>query len=287
MIGPMQNDEWKIHNSRPENRMKSAVTISLVPEAKAGPFVFHDDLPTACRTAKELGFDAIELFAPGPDAVPANELKSLLDDHGISLAAVGTGAGWVRHKLSLTSPDKGLRRKAVDFVKSMMDYGAPFGAPAIIGSMQGRWGDGVDRDTGFVHLVESLRSLGDRPLLYEPLNRYETNFATRLEDGVRLLEMVDRKPVKLLADLFHMNIEETNLAEALRAAGPQIGHVHLADSNRRPAGYGHTHFAPIAMALHEIGYAGYVSAEAFPYPDSRGAAEATIRAFQAHFRASR
>jgi sugar phosphate isomerase/epimerase len=263
--------------------MKSAVTVSLVPEAKAGPFVFHDDLPGACRTAKELGFDAIELFAPGPDEVPANELRSILDDHGLGLAAVGTGAGWVRHKLTLSNPSASERRKAVDFVKSMMDYGAAFGAPAIIGSMQGRLGDGMDRESGLANLVESLRSLADRPLLYEPLNRYETNFATRLEDGVRLLEKVSGDSVKLLADLFHMNIEEVNLADALRAAGPRIGHVHLADSNRRPAGYGHTDFAPVGRALREIGYAGTVSAEAFPYPDSRGAAEATIRAFRAYF----
>ncbi len=267
--------------------MKSAVTVSLVPEAKSGPFVFHDDLPGACRTAKELGFDAIELFAPGPDAVPENELRTILNDHGLMLAAVGTGAGWVRHKLTLSNTSAGERRKAVDFVKSMIDYGAAFGASAIIGSMQGRWGDGMDRETGMANLIESLRTLADRPLLYEPLNRYETNFATRLEDGVRLLEMVKSESLKLLADLFHMNIEETNLADALRAAGPHIGHVHLADSNRRPAGYGHTDFAPIGRVLNEIGYAGFVSAEAFPHPDSRGAAEATIRAFRTHFCAKR
>ena len=49
--------------------------------------------------------------------------------------------------------------------------------------------------------------------------------------------------MKLLADLFHMNIEEANLAEAIRAAGSHIGHVHFADSNRRAAGMGHTDFA--------------------------------------------
>ena len=263
--------------------MKSAVTVSLVPEAKAGPFVFHDDLPGACRTARELGFDAIELFAPGPDAVSVDVLRSHLSENGLSLAAVGTGAGWVRHKLSLSSPDSAVRTRAVDFVKSMMDYGAAFGAPAIIGSMQGRWGEGLDREKGQAHLIESLRALGDRPLLYEPLNRYETNFATRLEDGLHLLEQVGTKAIQLLADLFHMNIEETNLADAIRTAGPRIGHVHLADSNRRPAGFGHTDFQPIATALKEIGYARFISAEAFPYPDSRGAAEATIRAYRNYF----
>lgn len=266
--------------------MKSAVTISLVPEAKAGPFVFHDDLPAACRIARELGFDAIELFAPGPDAVAVAELRAILADHALALAAIGTGAGWVRHQLTLSHRDASVRAKAIDFVKSMIDYGANFQAPAIIGSMQGRWGDGTDRTTATGYLVESLTRLSQcaPTLLYEPLNRYETNFATRLDDGIALLNKVGQGNVKLLADLFHMNIEERDLAEAIRSAGRSIGHVHLADSNRRPAGCGHTDFAPVGAALQEIGYSGYISAEAFPFPDSRGAAEATIDAYRRYFR---
>ena len=73
------------------NLMKSAITISLVTEAKGGPFVYWDDLPAACRQAAELGFHAIELFAPGPDAVSTPELASLLHGHKLKLAAVGTG----------------------------------------------------------------------------------------------------------------------------------------------------------------------------------------------------
>jgi sugar phosphate isomerase/epimerase len=81
-----------------------------------------------------------------------------------------------------------------------------------------------------------------------------------------------------------MNIEEADVAAAIRAGGKHIGHVHLADSNRRPAGFGHTDFGPIAQALRDIGYGGYVSAEAFPHPDSHAAARATIAAFNKHFR---
>ena len=77
-----------------------------------------------------------------------------------------------------------------------------------------------------------------------------------------------------------MSIEESNIADAIRAAGSQIGHVHLADSNRRPAGLGHTDFKPVFAALKEIGYGGYVSAEAFPYPNPEAAAEQTIRAIR-------
>jgi sugar phosphate isomerase/epimerase len=90
--------------------------------------------------------------------------------------------------------------------------------------------------------------------------------------------------VKLLADLFHMNIEEVDLAESLRRAGQHVGHVHLADSNRQAAGRGHTSFGPIAAALRQIGFSGYCSAEVLPLPDPLGAATATIEAFDKFFR---
>jgi sugar phosphate isomerase/epimerase len=86
--------------------------------------------------------------------------------------------------------------------------------------------------------------------------------------------------VKLLADLYHMNIEEANLADALRKAGPHVGHIHFADSNRRAAGFGHTDFAPIVAALRDVGYGGYLSAEALPLPDTDTAAKQTIESFR-------
>jgi sugar phosphate isomerase/epimerase len=90
--------------------------------------------------------------------------------------------------------------------------------------------------------------------------------------------------VLLLADLFHMNIEEADMAAALRQGRGAIGHVHFVDSNRRPAGMGHLDYAPIAQALRDIGYDRYASAEALPYPDALGAARQTITAFRKLFR---
>ena len=266
--------------------MRSAVTISLVPEARGGPFVYWDDLAAGCRAAAALGFDAVEVFPPGPDAVDPDELRALLDDNGLSLAAVGTGAGWVKHKLSLTSPDDAVRDKAVAFVRSMMDFAAKFDAPAIIGSMQGKWDGAVSKPVALRYLGNALFKLDQHAadlgtaLLYEPLNRYETNLVNTLGDAVQLLTGAALQHVKILADLYHMNIEETNLADALRVAGPLVGHVHFADSNRRAAGLGHTDFAPIVAALVEIGYAGYLSAEVLPLPDADTAARQTIASFR-------
>jgi sugar phosphate isomerase/epimerase len=270
--------------------IKSSVTVSLVPEARGGPFVFWDDLPAACRQAKQLGFDAVEIFFPGPDALAPKDLRTLLDDHGLVLAAVGTGAGWVKHKLNLTLPDAGARTQARAFIKSMIDFAGPLGAPAIIGSMQGRSGQEVDRATAHRYLVEALDDLGEHahdysvPLIFEPINRYETNLINSIESGVQLIESLSTRNVMLLADLFHMNIEEANVPASIRAGAGHIGHLHFVDSNRCPAGFGHLDYPPIAAALASIGFSGYASAEALPYPDPDRAAQQTMWAFSRYFR---
>ena len=270
--------------------MKSAVTISLVPEARGGPFVFWDDLDAACRSAAEMGFDAVEIFPPGPEVFAGDSIKSTLARHNLELAAVGTGAGWVKHKLTLTSPDADERMRAAGFIRSIIDAAADFGAPAIIGSMQGRWGGNVSRDAAMTHLRDALDVLGkhagDRgtTLLYEPLNRYETNLCNTVGEAAELLSGLATDRVRVLADLFHMNIEESDLAAAIRVNAKWIGHVHLADSNRRPALLGHTDFAAVATALREVGYSRYISAECLPCPDSHAAAYMTIEMFNARFR---
>ena len=73
--------------------IRTAVTVSLVPEAQGGPFVFWDGLEDAFEQAAAIGFDAVEIFAPGPDAVDRDQLKALVDKTGRAVAAVLALAG--------------------------------------------------------------------------------------------------------------------------------------------------------------------------------------------------
>jgi sugar phosphate isomerase/epimerase len=258
--------------------MKSAVTISLVADAKGGPFVFWDDLADACAQAGKLGFDAIEIFPPSAEALNAREVRGLLDTFGLKLAAAGTGAGWVKHKLRLTDPDPEVRRRAREFAGGIIAAAGELGAPAIIGSMQGRCEGGLARDRTLDWLGQALENLSGlsarhhQVLLYEPLNRYETDVFTRQGEAAAFLRSLNSKNILLLCDLFHMNLEERSIADALREAGPLVGHIHWADSNRQAMGLGHTDVAPIMAALRAIDYNGYLSAEVLPLPDSFAAA---------------
>jgi sugar phosphate isomerase/epimerase len=267
--------------------MRSSVTISLLNEARGGPFVFWDDLSAGCAHAAELGFDAVELFAPSADFVEKLRADEIVRSHGLKLAAAGTGAGWLLHQLTLTNSDQRIRRAARAFIGSLIDWAASMRAPAIIGSMQGR---PADREAALGYLAEELGSLNEHAaargvrLFYEPLNRFETNLINRVDDGVEFLSRHKLKNVRLLADLFHMNIEEVSIAKAIETGGKWIGHVHLADSNRRAMGFGHTAVRPVARALQNIDYKGYVSAEVLPWPNSVEAAQQTLKCFRRYFR---
>jgi sugar phosphate isomerase/epimerase len=271
--------------------MRSAITLCLVPEAREGPFVFHVDsanggLEVGCRTAAELGFDAVEIFPGSAADVPVDALRRILAAHGLTVAAVGTGAGWLKHRLHLCHPDASVRDRACEFIARIIDVAGDLGAPAIIGSMQGRSGEGVSHDTALVMLADALGRLGERasqrgqPLLYEPLNRYETDLFNRQREAATFLTLHGLHDVKLLCDLFHMNIEEADPAAALAAVGDRVGHVHWADSNRRAMGMGHTDPRPIVAALRSIGYTGFLSAEIFPLPTPLDAARQSIKSIR-------
>jgi sugar phosphate isomerase/epimerase len=264
--------------------IKSSITFSAVPEAQGGPFVYWGSLEESMRSAKDLGFDAIEIFPPSPDYFQTIDAAKLAQQTGLEIAAVGTGAGWLKHKLSLADAEPQVRARAMEFLSSMLVAATQLQAPMIIGSMQGRSGPGVSKTQSKEFLREGLERLDAQAkaiggnILYEPLNRYETDQCNTLAQGTELI--CGLSSTKLLADWFHMNIEEADMVESILKAGTAIGHVHFADTNRLAVGSGHLSVQPLIDALGQIGYRGFLSAEVFPLPDSQSAAERTIRSFK-------
>ena len=212
-----------------------------------------------------LGFDGIELSAAALD-LPPRELEEIFADSPVQAANIaGSGA--------LLDPDPAERAAAKDLMRRRLDLAATLGAVGLLTVPQfgsaPRLPDLSPYKTGaelekelFVEQLEELapaaRDAGV-PIFLEPLNRYEQHLVNRLEQGVAFAEQVDG--VEIMADFFHMNIEEADIAASIRAAGPHIVHVHVADSQRLQPGKGHLDFRPGFAALKEAGYDGYLGIE--------------------------
>jgi sugar phosphate isomerase/epimerase len=116
-------------------------------------------------------------------------------------------------------------------------------------------------------LLDGLHALGTRALsagtqIYlEPLNRYEDYLVNRLDQAVSLVEEVGLPSVRVVADFFHMDIEEVDISRSLTAAAPYLGHVQVSDSNRLEPGAGHLDWTPALHTLDTIGYDGYLALE--------------------------
>ena len=212
-----------------------------------------------------LGYDAVELGGELPLA-EAERVRDLVEEAGMAVSSICPS---FTAKRDLSHPDREVREHAVRYVRELADLANAVGAPTVIiaptaflrnqpiASEEEEWGWAVDsiRAGG-----EYANSLGVN-LTLECWNRYGTYLLNRLEQAVRLWHETELSNGGVMADTYHMNIEERSLPEAIREAGELLPHVHLSDSNRAAPGHGHTDFESILRALLDIGYPGYLTFE--------------------------
>jgi sugar phosphate isomerase/epimerase len=182
----------------------------------------------------------------------------------------------------LSSPDEAERALAIQYGKEGIDFAVAVGAPILIvlpvpagrtaplgnpdneaewlSSAKIEWDNAVDSVKQMAEYAQECGII----LAVEPINRYETFLLTTVDDALRFVADVGAENVKLNLDVFHMNIDEANPAEAVRKAGAMLVHMHVADSNREAPGRGHTDFTAIIRALHEIGFNGTIVLEPVP-----------------------
>lgn len=116
-------------------------------------------------------------------------------------------------------------------------------------------------------LVDALRELGKHgeevgaTVFLEPLNRYEDFMINTLADASSVVDEVGSPHVAVIADTFHMSVEESDTGAAIRACGSRIQHVQLGDSNRLEPGAGHYDWTDTLDALDAIGYDGWLAME--------------------------
>jgi sugar phosphate isomerase/epimerase len=259
--------------------------LSIVLSTNVAQFqavAFKGDFEANVAKIAGWGYDGVELAIRDPRLVDGEELARIVSAHGLAVPAIGTGQAWGEEGLSYTDPDPAVRAAAVERTQSHIPFAARMEAIVIIGLLRGTVRPGVDHTQAMEWLVDALQRCcaAAQPhsvrLCLEPLNRYETGLIHTVAEGLDLIERVGAGNLGLLLDTFHMNIEERDLAGAIRAAGERCFHVHVADSNRWYPGAGHMDFRHLLAVLDEVGYTGYVSGEFMPLPDADTAAERAI-----------
>lgn len=234
----------------------------------------------AVRSAADLGYDGVELAVRDPTEIDADGVLRAVRDAGLAVPVIGTGQAYLRDGLSLSHPDEGIRARAIERMEAHVRLATVFGAAVVVGLLRGRIsGDRAATDARLGGSLRRILPLAEREnvcVLVEPVNRYETDFLVNVDEVLDLINRQGSPALGILADTFHMNIEEASIEGSLRRARPRLRHVHVADSNRQAPGLGHLDFPALVRVLREIGYAGYLSAEILPRPDPISAARQAI-----------
>ena len=233
------------------------------------PFKDEPFARSAERLARH-GYDALEI--PGnPAQYLTAETRAVLRNTGLAVSAVCPQA--YGPDRDLTTAEASNRARAFDYFCSLIDMAAELDAPSVnLGPLTAVRRNMPERSPTqeWESAIDVLRRLSERAkgsgvrLMIEPWNRYETHLVNRIEQGLQLARDAGAVNVGVMGDLFHMNIEEQDIGEALRLAGPKLLNVHFADSNRRAPGRGHIDFVPIMRALRELDYRHYLSVEYLP-----------------------
>lgn len=265
---------------------KTSMAISPTP-ADFAPLLFAGDWPSALDTAVDLGYDAIEISVRDPADPAVLACEEGMRSNALQLSAIATGQSFYSDGWSPTSDDPEVRRRLDERMERIIELASPWKAMVVIGGVRGTLTGPEDEHADqYQRAVDAVRRYAeygrklDVSMVVEPINRYETNYINTIHDALRFIDAVDLDNLGILADTFHMNIEEVDLAEALRSAGGRIQHVQFTDSNRLAAGRGHIDFRALAAVLRDSGYRGYLSTETLPEPDSATAARQAIELFR-------
>lgn len=247
---------------------------------------YRGELDAVCGELKALGYDGVELFARNPRELDQDAIAATLKRHGLAMPELSSGPA-SEDKLSLTDPDPAVRAATRQRLKDYVDMAARWGAQMHLGRIRGNIPEGEGAREAALQMEEGFREIADYGqargvrILLEPQCRFQVNCLNSVLEGVAYVRKLGHPNLGIVADTFHMNIEDPSIPASLMAAKPHLWHVHFADSNRWYPGAGHLPFAEILEALRLVGYDGFITMEMEQQPDSSTAARRAIQTVRA------
>jgi sugar phosphate isomerase/epimerase len=263
--------------------VKYSIAISSEILGDGAPVPFQGDVEASLKTAKELGFDAVEYHLRDPETVDAGKLKALTEKYGIAISALGTGLEYSKNGNIFTSSKPAVRKRTVEKFRAFIDLASHFGACVFLGLCRGNAPAFQEKEKYlnlFVQEIQPLLSYAKEKnvvLALEPIAFYMTNLLNKTVETLDFIALRKLEGVQLLLDTHHMYIEDPSVEEAFRLSAGMIAHVHISDSDRRYPGSGLVDYGAVGRVLKETGYSGAVSVEILPYPSGIQAARYSIQ----------
>ena len=168
------------------------------------------------------GYKGVELMTLNPSELDWDFVKSEAEKNGLKVVLVCTGEIWGQLGLSYTSPKADIRAEAVRRSKEIIDFAAHLGANINIGRVRGQYCSELTKEQTEAYAVAAFRELADYAapknvkIALETVTIMQTNFINTLAEGAAMVDRVDRPNFRLMMDVFHLNLEEKDVIEAIK-----------------------------------------------------------------------
>lgn len=255
------------------------------PDVEISPAVtaFQGDIDTSLDILGEFGFQGVEFMTINPLKLDWAHIEKAATRNDLDIVLVCTGEIYGQQGLTFMDPDENIRLHAIKRVKEMMDFAAYFGAMINIGRVRGQYRDTLPRGLSYQYALEGFKSIAEYgekknvKIAIEPVTYMQTNFINTAAEAIQICKEVGSEQLKIMLDLFHLNIEEKDILQTIRDSKDDMIHIHLADNNRRYPGMGGFDFEKILGTIHETGYKGAVCTEIYQLPNQLEAVQGTAR----------
>ena len=229
-----------------------------------------DTFAEKLKNLEKFGFDGVELDGNKlHDKTTLEERRNALKDSKIKASSICGGFA-----CEMVHPEPAKRKVCADTIKRFFEICGDLGAVGPISVPIFNHNQRVpdlspwktQHQLEIELLTEVVKDLAKHAsdhkcaLLLEPLNRYESNSLRNVAEAAEICRKVG-KGVKVMADFFHMHIEEFNTPKALSEIGDELGHIHLADNTRKEPGSGDIDFKAGFAALKKVKFNGYMAFE--------------------------
>jgi sugar phosphate isomerase/epimerase len=252
-----------------------------------------------CSIASRLGYNGIEIapftFAPSAENITKDlrkKIKQIVGDYGLEIV----GLHWLfagPEGLNITTKDENIWGRTKDYLSCLLDLCSDLdGKVLVLGSPKQRsLQPGQTYEEAQKRASDLLKSVLDKAgklnltICIEPLSPKETDFINTVAQAMEIVRQISHPNLKIHLDVKAMCSESVPVPEIIRSVRLEdIGHFHVNDPNLYGPGMGNLDYAPIAKAIHDIGWNKWLSVEVFQYdPDPETIARKSIEYLRLYF----